>query len=201
MRSLPPDMIAARARSTASDDVAVHRALRAVLEHAKRAVPAGDEAGVVLVVDGVPSLAVGSAHRARQLDRAQCESGRGPGLDAVRQLQVFNVGDLGSSSSSWPDFSTVAARLGVVSSLSVPLTWAGRALGALGLYSSRPHAFSGCEAAGLEVAQEAALAMAPLHREVTLHGRLGGHGFDAPAVLPAGRSPSGAVWPAAQPAL
>ncbi|MDP9388489.1 MAG: GAF domain-containing protein [Actinomycetota bacterium] len=194
-------MIAARGRSSARDDATTDRTLRSILKHARRAVPGGDEAGIVLVTDGVAAMAAGTAHMARQLDRTQCESGRGPGLEAMRQLQVFNVGCLASSSSSWPDFSWVAARLGVASSLSVPVTWAGRALGVLGVYSSRPDAFAGCEAAGIEVAREAALALASLQGRETLHRRRRWHGFDAPAVLPAGRSTFGVVWPVADATL
>lgn len=62
--------------------------------------------------------------------------------------------------SSWPDFRAAASESGMMSSLSLPLTFGGRSFGALNLYSREPHAFHDCRELGLVFAAQAGVALA-----------------------------------------
>ena len=115
-------------------------------------------AGITVVRGGDAPLIVATSLLSRQLEDAQWAAGEGPGLDAIRQLQVFNVADL-LATSSWPAFAALATTRGVRSSLAVPIILRGRALGSLDLYASQPDAFEGVEQLGLHFATEAALAL------------------------------------------
>lgn len=132
-------------------------ALRQVTEEA-RLVLGACAAAAITVSSGTPVLIVGTSKMATQLDRAQWDAGDGPGLDAMEQLQVFNVADL-AAARSWPQFSDLARARGVRSSLAVPITWRGRALGALNLYSPDLDGFAGCEPLGLQFATTAAVVL------------------------------------------
>lgn len=115
-------------------------------------------AGVTLVRGNGSMLVVGTSLLGRQLEQAQWDLGQGPGLDAIRQLQVFNVACL-VTARSWPNFLPQAVSRGVRSSLAVPIVLRGQALGALDLYSYEPAAFEGVEQVGLHFATEAAIAL------------------------------------------
>lgn len=115
-------------------------------------------AGVTLVRANGTVVVVGTSLLGRQLEQAQWDLGQGPGLDAIRQLQVFNVACL-VTTRSWPDFVPQAVSRGVRSSLAVPIVLRGQALGALDLYSFEPAAFDGTEQVGLHFATEAAIAL------------------------------------------
>jgi GAF domain-containing protein len=112
----------------------------------------------ITVISGLPAQIVGTSLLATRLDQAQWASGQGPGLDAVHQLQVFNVADLGAAR-SWPEFTGLALGRGVASCLAVPIIWRGRALGALNLYSESADGFAGQERLGLQLAADAAVAL------------------------------------------
>lgn len=81
---------------------------------------------------------------AYRLDQAQ-RGGGGPCIDAVRFLQIFNVGCI-STAPAWHDYRAAAAADGIRSSLSVPMTRGGAAIGRLNLYSENLDGFDGCEA-------------------------------------------------------
>lgn len=116
-------------------------------------------AGVTVVRPAGPALLVGTSLLGIQLEEAQSDAGHGPGLDAIGQLQVFNVACL-ASARSWPGFVPQAVGRGIRSCLAVPVVLRGRALGALDLYADRPGAFEGIEQVGLYFAGEVALALA-----------------------------------------
>lgn len=134
--------------------------LRLVAEQACSA--AGCVAAGVTVVrpEGSP-LILGTSLLGAQMERAQWDSGDGPGLDAIGQLQVFNVACL-ATARSWSLFVHQATARGVASCLAVPIILRGRALGALDLYSTEPAAFEGAERAGLHFASEAAVALSQI---------------------------------------
>lgn len=116
-------------------------------------------AGVTLVRGDGSVVVIGTSLLGRQLEQAQWDLGQGPGLDAIRQLQVFNVACL-VTTRSWPEFVPHAISRGIKSSLAVPIVLRGHALGALDLYSFEPVAFDGVEQVGLHFATEAAVALA-----------------------------------------
>lgn len=130
-------------------------ALKRVLALAHATIPRCDAAAVTLVRNGRAIPVASTSELARELDSIQCRTGDGPSMDAIRQLQVFNVAT-GDESSSWPGFSKEAMARGVLSSLSVPLTLGGFAIGALNLYSTSAEAFAGCEAAAVVFGCQAA---------------------------------------------
>ena len=135
-----------------------HDALRLVAAQARGHIGCAT-AGVTMVQrDGHP-LILGTSLLGRQLEEAQWSAGQGPGFDAMRQLQVFNVSCL-LSSTLWPAFVPLATARGVRSSLAVPIILRGRALGSLDLYAHDAAAFDGAEEIGLHFATEAALALA-----------------------------------------
>jgi len=135
-----------------------HHALRLVAEQAASAVGCA-AAGVTVVRPHGPPLLTGTALLGAQLEEEQWDAGDGPGLDAMGQLQVFNVARL-VDAQSWPGFVAHAVSRGVRSCLAVPIVLRGRALGALDLYSVDPDAFDGFEQMGLHFAGEAALTLA-----------------------------------------
>jgi len=116
-------------------------------------------ASVTLVRGGRAMPVVSTAEVARELDAIQCRTGEGPCLDAIRQLQVFNVATPAASTRLWPRFSEEASARGISSSLSVPLTSGGEAIGALNLYGRSVDAFAGCEADAVVFGARAAAAV------------------------------------------
>lgn len=130
-------------------------ALRRVVTLAQARLAGCVAASVTLVRSGRAIPVVCTAEVARELDAIQCRSGEGPCLDAIRQLQVFNVATA-AEARPWPTFSEAAAQRGILSSLSVPLTAGGEAIGALNLYGGTPDAFAGCEAAAVVFGTQAA---------------------------------------------
>lgn len=136
------------------------RTLRLVAEQART--QAGClAAGVTVVEQGAPALVVGTSLLGHQLEQVQWDLGQGPGMEAMRQLQVFNVACL-ATSRSWPDFVASALSRGVRSTLAVPVILRGRALGALDFYSDRPDGFEDAERVALHFAGEVAAALATL---------------------------------------
>ncbi|MGI8685025.1 MAG: GAF domain-containing protein [Acidimicrobiales bacterium] len=130
-------------------------------------------AGVtVMRPEGLP-LIVGTSLLGAQLEQTQWDAGDGPGLDAIGQLQVFNVTCL-ATARSWSLFVRHAAAHGVRSCLAVPIILRGRALGVLDLYSTEPAGFDGSERIGLHFAGEAAVALSEIeagkHRLFPLSG-------------------------------
>lgn len=130
-------------------------ALKRVVAMAQATIAGCDAAAVTLVRNGRAIPVVSTTDMARELDSVQCRTGEGPSLDAIRQLQVFNVAT-DADARSWPGFSKEATARGVLSSLSVPLTVGGEAVGALNLYSHSPEAFIGCEAIAVVFGSQAA---------------------------------------------
>lgn len=133
--------------------------LQHIAEEACRDAPGCTAAAITVVHDGAPALVAATSLLGRQMEQSQWDAGQGPGLDAIRQFQVFNVACL-SSSRCWPEFSRVAAGRGIRSMLAVPITLRGRAVGVLQLYSPEPDAFAGHERAGLHHAARVALTLA-----------------------------------------
>lgn len=130
-------------------------ALKRVVALAQSTISGCDAAAVTLLRNGRVIPVVSTTDVARELDSVQCRTGEGPSLDAIRQLQVFNVATA-DDSRSWPEFSKAATARGILSSLSVPLTVGGVAVGALNLYSRRAEAFAGCEAVAVVFGGQAA---------------------------------------------
>ena len=132
--------------------------LQRVAEVARELSKHCDAVSVTLVEKGELTTAASTTELARQIDAVQYDAGEGPCVDASDQLQVFNIPSL-ASDTSWPAYTAAAIERGVMSSLSLPLTFGGQSLGAINLYSSQPHAFDECREAGLMFAAQAGVAV------------------------------------------
>jgi transcriptional regulator with GAF, ATPase, and Fis domain len=131
--------------------------LPGVLHRARQALGC-DEAGLIHVRGGWPISAAHTSEVAGALDRAQCDVGEGPSLDAIRQLQAMSVADVGDLT-WWPVFRRTALDGGVKSCLAVPLTVGSDVVGALAFYSIRANALTGCEELAIHIADKAGAAM------------------------------------------
>ncbi|WP_433280597.1 GAF and ANTAR domain-containing protein [Micromonospora sp. CA-244673] len=90
--------------------------------------------------DGAFTVA-SSGDLAAQGDEIQYGADEGPCLEALRQGQVVEVFDL-RDDDRWCGYREHALRLGIVSSLSLPMTVDGETVGALNLYATRARAFT-----------------------------------------------------------
>jgi GAF domain-containing protein len=114
--------------------------LTRVSELARDAVSA-DMAGITMLVEGRPSTGVFTDPVAPQIDTEQYRTGRGPCLDAFREQRVFRIDDT-ATDQRWPEFATLAASVGIVTTLSLPLAGPGEPIGALNFYSRHPGRFA-----------------------------------------------------------
>jgi GAF domain-containing protein len=105
----------------------------------------------------------------RTVDAIQSEVGEGPCLDAIKEHEVFQTGDLGAEE-RWPQFAGRAhEETGIRSILSVRLFIEEDTMGALNLYSSAANAFDETDVAMAAVyASHAAVAMSAARREENL---------------------------------
>jgi GAF domain-containing protein len=87
-----------------------------------------------------PFTAAFTGQLALDADEMQYSRGYGPCLDAGRGGVVILVPDM-RSEPRYPDYAAHAVERGVLSSLSLPLPVQGRSIGALNIYSRKPHAF------------------------------------------------------------
>ncbi len=147
------------ADDTMTSDALEDRELLGVVHRAGRALRC-DEVGLIHVRG---SWAISAAHTsdvAGALDRAQCEVGEGPSLDAIRQLQAMSVAAV-EDLTWWPVFRRTALEGGVRSCLAVPVTVGSDVVGALGFYARRANALAGCEEIALQIADQAGVALTP----------------------------------------
>jgi hypothetical protein len=101
-------------------------------------------AGITLDRGGRPATVASSDARTAQYDEVQYALNQGPCLIAMHAQTIVLVDDL-AGDERFEEFRPRALALGVRSSLSLPLTGQGAAVGALNLYSGRAHAFGAVE--------------------------------------------------------
>lgn len=131
---------------------------KALLEITSRtAANAEGDVGVglsVLVNGDIQSIGATSG-AAEQMDHGQATDGDGPCLQALGTGEAVGVEDYGLDE-RWPTTSERAAKVGIRSSLSLPLTTGEHVLGALNVYSNAPAAFGQEAVSSLEAfAQQA----------------------------------------------
>jgi GAF domain-containing protein len=133
------------------------------------AVPGTDECGITLVTERrhVESRAP-TGDLPRVIDQLQERLGEGPCIDAVWEQATVRIEDM-VTEQRWPRFAAGARDSGVGSMLSFQLFVTGDNLGALNLYSGRPHAFvEESESIGLVFASHASIALAGAQNEERL---------------------------------
>lgn len=133
--------------------------LQRVARLACATIPGCTAGSVTLWREGQPYTVVSTSDLAQTVDDAQYEVLEGPCLDASRYGRTYVVDDM-REDRRWPTFCAVAFRRGALSSLSVPLTVRGEAIGALNLYSDVPRGFAGAERPGVTFAKQASVAIA-----------------------------------------
>jgi GAF domain-containing protein len=134
-------------------------------------IPGAEASSITLVRNDKAFTAAYHGDMALAADELQYEKGYGPCMDAARGGVLLRIDDM-RTEQRWRDYvSHVQGKVGVLSSLSVPLPYQGSTIGALNNYSSRPSAFASPESlqAGLEVAETVAVAVA----NADVHWQLG----------------------------
>jgi GAF domain-containing protein len=137
---------------------------------AARAIPGAQSTSITLIRGDRPFTAAHHGEMALEADEIQYEQGYGPCMDAGRGGVVLRVDDM-AAEQRWPDYAARVRRIGVRSSLSIPLPYQGTSIGALNNYSSEPAAFAGPES--LEVSLEVAEAVAVAVANADAHDQLG----------------------------
>jgi putative methionine-R-sulfoxide reductase with GAF domain len=142
----------------AADDVqeVLQEVVRLAVEH----LDACEFAGISLV-DGRRITSPASTNEAAALvDNIQADTDQGPCLDAIKEHEVFQTGDL-TTEQRWPEFAARAhAETGARSILSLRLFMETDTFGSLNLYSTASNAFDASDVALGEVfASHAAVAL------------------------------------------
>jgi GAF domain-containing protein len=78
-----------------------------------------------------------------ELEGAQHDYARGPGVEALRHGRTVAVPDVRTQRGRWPEYATVAMRQGVSAIAQIPMRQGGEQVGALGLFARRPRTWSG----------------------------------------------------------
>jgi len=134
--------------------------LHRVCDLTVRAIPGADLAGITMIVEGRQNTAVFTDELAPEIDEAQYDTGEGPCVEA------FQTGEIRQISSTlepgqWPAFRRSAARHGINSTLSLPLTVNKTGIGAMNLYSRHERAFGDTDCSvGMLFASQAAIVLA-----------------------------------------
>ena len=139
--------------------------LEAVTALVKRTIANCDAAGVTLVVQQQPTTCVVTDRVVVEVDLVQYQTGEGPCLTAIEDTNVVRI-DVIDEDVRFSRFAPGALDSGINSVLSLPLIADGRTVGALNLYSYRPHAFDkDSERAAIPFADYAAevVASSPLY--------------------------------------
>jgi len=149
----------------------VNSILQRIVELTHAAVPGCSHCGVSLLTDERVVTAAATNGTTLQLDGAQYSNGQGPCLQAARTGEMVRVSDM-ATDGRFPRFADEAVRLGINSSLSLPLVVRGASIGALNIYGVALDAFdddAGRLAARFARQASATLANAEIHdRTVTL---------------------------------
>jgi hypothetical protein len=122
------------------DDIAGRVAATAVA-----AIPYADAVSITVLSSPGARTAASTHELARELDRAQYTSGRGPCLKTASERTPVRA-VVGEGHHRWPEFLEAAERIGIHASLSVPLLMVGlkekdELVGSLNIYSHTPTAF------------------------------------------------------------
>ena len=157
------------ARTLAEGQDDLQSALDKIVRLAVDNLDACEFAGISMVEKGKITSPASSNDIPKKVDEIQSETGEGPCIDAIREHEVFQTGEL-RDERRWPKFSVRAhEETGVCSILSVRLFVEEDTMGALNLYSTTPHAFDDSDVAlGTVFAVHASVAMLAARRQESL---------------------------------
>ncbi len=157
--TLPAEVLGELARIVLAEET-LDSVLSKVVELTKSVIPAADEVSLTLVRKGRAETAAYTGTMAMQADERQYGLHAGPCLHAGQGGEILRVDDM-RDEDRWPDYGPQAVRIGVLSSLSVPLPIQEDLVGALNVYARTPNAFDDADVAAAEVfAAYAAVAVA-----------------------------------------
>lgn len=153
------------ARTLAAHDE-VETTLDRIVRLAVETLDACEYAGISLVDRREISSPASSNDVPRTVDRIQSETGEGPCIDAIKEHEIFQTGDL-ESEHRWPRFSSRAHdETGISSIVSLRLFVEEDTMGSLNLYSTSLDAFDDTDVAlGSVFAAHASVAMSSARRE------------------------------------
>jgi GAF domain-containing protein len=139
-RELALELAEVARQLVAADDV--QSTLSRMVSLARETVTGCDHVGLSLAVGGrIETPAQTEPPIPQIIDRIQNETGEGPGVDAIRQHQVFETGDF-SREVRWPRFSpAVVDQTQVHSGLAMRLFTDESTMGSLNLYAEAVDAF------------------------------------------------------------
>jgi GAF domain-containing protein len=141
IRAEVEDAVAAVAQFLVAD-VSLGDTLRRIADLATGGLEPASAVGLTLIDQhGRPTTAVSTDEVAPAVDQVQYDEGDGPCLRAFRETRAVPVSDTRTVGDRWPGFSRVAAELGILSTLSLPLAAGGETFGAFNLYARVAHAF------------------------------------------------------------
>jgi GAF domain-containing protein len=92
--------------------------------------------------DGRLEYATALPPELQALEQVQMDTQSGPCVDAFRSGSAVVVEDLGQEDARWPAYRTEAARRGVAAVAGIPMLFPDRPVGAVGLYSRAPRAWT-----------------------------------------------------------
>ncbi len=121
-------------------DETMESTLQRVAELACATIVGCGSAGVSILENSKVSTAAATDDFALKIDHDQYENREGPCLQALSTQEVVKVDDV-ASDARWPRFAEAAARDGLGSVLSLPLSVGEQPAGALNLYSKTPNSF------------------------------------------------------------
>ena len=138
----------------------VQETLQRIVDLAVDTIDSGEHAGVTLIKAGSFETTAGTDDIPGKVDRIQYETDEGPCLSAIREHEIYEIGDL-SKEERWPKFATRAnEETGVRSMLCFRLFADEDTLGALNMYSKAESAFEDTDrAVGSVFAAHAAVAL------------------------------------------
>lgn len=120
--------------------LSLEEAIVSVARLAVRAIPGADGAGVTVVEQHRADTVATSDTFVRRVDDIQYRHGVGPCIAALAAAQTIRCGSLGGDR-RWKKFGSTVARLGVHSSVSIPLITPTGVVGVMNVYAHAKHAF------------------------------------------------------------
>jgi GAF domain-containing protein len=141
-------------------DATMQTTLDRVADLVTIAVPQAEQVGITMMVDGRVGTYVFTHPEVPEIDRAQYESGHGPCVDSYRSGEVVTI-DSTVRDDRWPEFTDVARRHGVLSTLSLPMIVNHQSIGAMNLYANAEDAFGPADVdTGRQFAMQAGFVLA-----------------------------------------
>ena len=160
------EVFAAVASTLAEQHDDMTEALDKIVGLAVEHLDACEYAGISFVENRTITSPASSNEVPKKLDEIQSDTGEGPCIDAIKDHEVFQTGNL-EHEARWPNFSSRGhAETGVSSILSIRLFVEEDTMGALNLYSVREDAFDDSDVALASVfAVHASEAMSAARRQ------------------------------------